>query len=91
MTTQAPSLDLGELELKGENLEFFGVVYVFYFSATLEWFPKEFHGILTQDGFKYRGRWTEGPDFEALSKLLMDDPRLVETATECVKRRVHYA
>lgn len=81
-------LHLGELELKGNAVGFFGDVYV-YFNTADEWFLKEFSGILTQDEVKYRGRWTQGPQFEELKRLFMADPRMVEIAKECVKRRLN--
>lgn len=91
MTTQASSLCVGEVDLQGTNLSFFGHVYVFYFDAALEWELKEFHGVMTQDEVKYRGRWTEGEDFTKLSELFKSDPRMPELTMECIKRRVSHA
>jgi len=90
VTTLAPSLCVGEVGIKEDNLEFFGHVYVFYFAASLNWGLREFHGVMTQDGVMYRGRWTEGEDFEKLSQLFKADPRMPELTIECIKRRVHY-
>jgi hypothetical protein len=90
MTTLAPSLDIGEVDLQGTGLSFFGHVEVFYFQVTLEWVPKEFVGVMTQDGFKYRGHWSEGDDFDKLCALFKADPRMPELTVECIKRRIHH-
>lgn len=91
MTSLASQLCLEELEIKGDTTSFYGVVYIYYLAASKDWGFVEFHGVLTQDGHKYRGRWTEGPDFEELSDLFLKDQRLVELANEQVKRRTTYA
>lgn len=90
MTSCAPFLSLGDLEIKGDRTQFFGEVYLYYLAASREWTIKEFHGVMTQDGVKYRGRWTEGADFQIMEALFKADPRLVELADEKVKRRVTY-
>lgn len=90
MTTSAPFLNLGVLEIKGDRTGFFGEVYVYYFSVSREWTVKEFHGVMTQDGVKYRGRWTEGDDFEEMESLFKADMRLMELVDEKIKRRVTY-
>jgi hypothetical protein len=81
-------LYLGEMEIKGSAVSFFGDAYVF-FNTQDEWLLKEFSGVLTQDEVKYRGRWTQGPQFEELKRLFLADPRLVEVAKECVRRRLN--
>ena len=91
MTTQASSLCVGEVDLQGTNLSFFGHVYVFYFDAAREGELKEFHGVMTQDEVKYRGHWSEGDDFDKLCVLFKADPRMPELTMECIKRRVSHA
>jgi len=90
MVSLAPRMSLGELEIQGETTSFFGVVYIYYLSTSKDWGFTEFHGVLTQHGDKYRGQWTEGPDFEEMSDLFMKNPRLVELANKQVKRKTTY-
>lgn len=89
MTSRFDFISLGELTFAGENLSFCGEVFVYY-NTPDDWFPKEFRGILTDRGDKYRGRWEEGDDFQRLVEGFMKDPRLVEVARECIKRRFNF-
>jgi hypothetical protein len=89
MTTRFDFVHLGdELELKGDTVGFFGEIYVYYHSMD-EWFMKEFKGILRVGEDRYRGRWTQGPQFEELKRLFMADPRMTEIAREFIRRRLN--
>jgi hypothetical protein len=79
---------LGELDLTGSPVSFFGDVYVYY-NTVDEWLMKEFKGILKVNEDRYRGRWTQGPQFEELKRLFMADPRMVELAQEMIRRRLN--
>lgn len=87
MTSLFDFLCLEEVEFSGPSVSFFGDVYVYY-NTMDEWSMKEFTGILTTHGDKYRGRWTQGPQFKELERLFMADPRLVEVAKEFIRRRL---
>lgn len=88
MTSLFDFIHLGEVEFSGPSVSFFGDVYVYY-NTVDEWSMKEFHGILTNHGDRYRGRWTQGPQFEELKRLFLADPRLAEVAKETIKRRLN--
>lgn len=88
MTSLFDFLHLGEVEFSGPTVSFFGNVYVYY-NTLDDWSMKEFQGILTSHGDRYRGKWTQGPQFEELKRLFLADPRLVEVAKECIKRRLN--
>jgi len=79
---------IGEVEFSGSNVSFFGEVYVYYDTVD-DWSMKAFHGILTNHGDRYRGKWTQGPQFEELKRLFLADPRLVEVTKECIKRSLN--
>jgi hypothetical protein len=88
MTSLFDFLCLGEVEFSGPSVSFFGDAYVYY-NTVDDWSMKEFQGILTSHGDRYRGRWTQGPQFEELKRLFLADPRLVEVAKETIKRRLN--
>jgi hypothetical protein len=89
MTSRFDFISIGEATFGSADLSFCGEIFVYYNSPD-DWFLKEFKGILTDQGDKYRGRWESGTDFDRLVRIFMEDPRLVEVARECVKRRLNY-
>jgi hypothetical protein len=89
MTSRFDFLSVGDVILKGHDLSFCGEVFV-YFNTPFDWSLKEFRGILTDKGDPYRGSWEDGDDFDRLVVAFMEDPRLVEVAQECIKRRLNF-
>jgi hypothetical protein len=85
MTSLFDFTHLGEVEFSGPSVSFFGDVYVYY-NTIDEWFPKEFQGILNTHGDRYRGKWTQGPQFEELKRLFMADETLKAAAKEAVRK-----
>jgi hypothetical protein len=89
MTSRFDFISIGEATFGSADLSFCGEIFVYY-NTSEDWFAKEFKGILTDHGDKYRGRWESGGDFDRLVRIFMEDPRLVEVARECIKRRLNY-
>lgn len=90
MSSRFDHISIGEVSFTGPDLSFFGEVRVYY-NTPDDWLLKDFTGIFTDHGDKYRGQWDEDTrDFDRLSAAFMADSRLVEVATECIKRRLDF-
>jgi hypothetical protein len=89
MSSRFDFISIGEVTFGDDHLSFCGEVFVYY-NTPDDWFVKEFKGILTDQGDKYRGRWEAGDDYDRLVRSFMSDPRLVEVSRECIKRRLNY-
>jgi len=88
MSTRFDFLYLGDVDLVGPP-SFFGEAY-FYYVTEEEWFMKEFSGVLTTvHGDKFRGRWTQGPEFEELERLFMSNRVLKAAAVGAIHRRLN--
>jgi len=88
MTSRIEFTCIGEVEFSGSNVSFFGEVYVYYDTVD-DWSMKAFHGILTNHGDRYRGRWTQGPQFEELKRLFLADKTLRAAAIDAIHKRLN--
>jgi hypothetical protein len=88
MTSLFDFIHLGEVEFSGPSVSFFGDVYVYY-NTVDEWSMKEFQGVLTNHGDRYRGRWTQGPQFEELKRLFLADKTLRAAAIDAIHKRLN--